>query len=167
LHPLLWTSGTTYLPDFLEVETPILLKSSLEGAREFLVPTRINLARGSEQAKVQEPHFFALPQSPQQPKQLLMCSGGVDRYYQLARCFRDEDGRRDRQPEFTQIDLEMAFVSWGSPNPEGDPWRIGGQEVRDVVEVLIRSIWAQMEKVSLPDRFSVMTYHEAMCRVSR
>ncbi|KAI0254287.1 tRNA synthetases class II-domain-containing protein, partial [Lactifluus subvellereus] len=150
--------------DFLEVETPVLLKSSPEGAREFLVPTRTNLARGSEQAKVQEPLFFALPQSPQQPKQLLMCSGGVDRYYQLARCFRDEDGRKDRQPEFTQIDLEMAFVSWGDPNPEVDPWRIGGHEVRDVVEVLIRSIWAQIEKVSLPDRFRVMTYHDAMRR---
>ncbi|KAH9978060.1 tRNA synthetases class II-domain-containing protein [Lactifluus volemus] len=121
--------------------------------------------RGSDQAKVQEPHFFALSQSPQQPKQLLMCSGGVDRYYQLARCFRDEDGRRDRQPEFTQIDLEMAFVSWGDPNPKIDPWRIGGHEVRDVVELLIRNIWAQVEEVSLPDRFNVMTYHEAMCRV--
>jgi tRNA synthetases class II (D, K and N) len=163
----LWTSGTTSLPGFLEVETPILLKSSPEGAREFLVPTRTNPARGSDQAKVQEPHFFALSQSPQQPKQLLMCSGGVDRYYQLARCFRDEDGRRDRQPEFTQIDLEMAFVSWGDPNPKIDPWRIGGHEVRDVVELLIRNIWAQVEEVSLPDRFNVMTYHEAMCRVSR
>jgi aspartyl-tRNA synthetase len=96
-----------------------------------------------------------------------MCSGGVDRYYQLARCFRDEDGRKDRQLEFTQIDLEMAFVSWGNPNAEVDPWRIGGTEVRDVVEDLIRSIWAQMEKVSLSERFGVMTYHEAMCRVSR
>jgi aspartyl-tRNA synthetase len=167
LYLLLWTSGSTSLPDFLEVETPILLKSSPEGAREFLVPTRTNLTRGSEHVKAQEPHFFALPQSPQQPKQLLMCSGGVDRYYQLARCFRDEDGRKDRQLEFTQIDLEMAFVSWGNPNPGVDPWRIGGYEVRDVVEDLIRNIWAQMEKVLLPERFDVMTYHEAMCRVSR
>ncbi|KAH9963187.1 tRNA synthetases class II-domain-containing protein [Russula dissimulans] len=150
--------------DFLEVETPILLKSSPEGAREFLVPTRSTLARGSDAAKAQEPHFFALSQSPQQPKQLLMCSGAVDRYYQLARCFRDEDGRKDRQPEFTQIDLEMAFVSWGKSNPEDDPWRIGGHEVRNVVEDLIRTIWAQMEKISLPDRFDVMTYHEAICR---
>ncbi|KAI0002982.1 tRNA synthetases class II-domain-containing protein [Russula compacta] len=150
--------------DFLEVETPILLKSSPEGAREFLVPTRITHARESEVDKVQDPLFFALPQSPQQPKQLLMCSGAVDRYYQLARCFRDEDGRKDRQPEFTQIDLEMAFVSWGNPNPEVDPWRIGGHEVRDVVEDLMRTIWAQIEKTSLPDRFNVMTYHEAMCR---
>jgi aspartyl-tRNA synthetase len=166
-HLLLWSSGTTSLPlDFLEVETPILLKSSPEGAREFLVPTRVAHPRGSEVAKLQEPLFFALPQSPQQPKQLLMCSGAIDRYYQLARCFRDEDGRKDRQLEFTQIDLEMAFVSWGNPNPDGDPWQIGGQEVRDIVEDLIRTIWARMEKISLPDRFKVMTYREAMCRVS-
>jgi aspartyl/asparaginyl-tRNA synthetase len=95
-----------------------------------------------------------------------MCSGAIDRYYQLARCFRDEDGRKDRQPEFTQIDLEMAFVSWGNPNPDSDPWRIGGHEVRDIAEDLIRAIWAQVEKTSLPDRFNVMTYHDAMCRVS-
>ncbi|KAI0301810.1 tRNA synthetases class II-domain-containing protein [Multifurca ochricompacta] len=150
--------------DFVEVETPILLKSTPEGAREFLVPTRAALAWGSDPAKVQEPLFFALPQSPQQPKQLLMCSGGVDRYYQLARCFRDEDGRKDRQPEFTQIDLEMAFVSWGNPNLADDPWRIGGHEVRDVVEDLVRTVWAQIEKISLPDRFRVMTYYEAMRR---
>jgi aspartyl-tRNA synthetase len=166
-HLYLWSSGTTYIPDFLEVETPILLKSSPEGAREFLVPTRTTLASRSKTSNVQEPLFFALPQSPQQPKQLLMCSGGIDRYYQLARCFRDEDGRKDRQPEFTQIDLEMAFVSWGNPNlGEDDPWRIGGHEVRDVVEDLIRAIWMKMEKISLPDRFNVMTYNEAMHRVS-
>jgi aspartyl-tRNA synthetase len=166
-HLLPWTFGTTCLPDFLEVETPILLKSTPEGAREFLVPTRITLPRVSDRAKVQEPLFFALPQSPQQPKQLLMCSGGVDRYYQFARCFRDEDGRKDRQPEFTQIDIEMAFVSWGNPNMDSDPWRIGGHEVRDVVELLVRTVWLQMENASLPQRFPVMTYQEAMLRVSR
>lgn len=121
------------------------------------------------------PLFYALPQSPQQPKQLLMCSGGVDRYYQLARCFRDEDGRKDRQPEFTQIDLEMAFVSWGRRHHDGtesgakpdteDGWRIGGQEVREVVEDIIRAIWSKVEDVELPDRFRVMTYNEAMSRV--
>lgn len=150
--------------DFLEVETPILLKSTPEGAREFLVPTRVTFPRVSDRAKVQEPLFFALPQSPQQPKQLLMCSGGVDRYYQFARCFRDEDGRKDRQPEFTQIDLEMAFVSWGTPDMGPDPWRIGGHEVRDVVEHLVKTVWSQMENASLPGRFPVMTYHEAMLR---
>ncbi|EIM88250.1 uncharacterized protein STEHIDRAFT_120456, partial [Stereum hirsutum FP-91666 SS1] len=176
--------------DFVEIETPILLKSSPEGAREFLVPTRLSKSSpsasddpnananaspasvGTEQAQV--PLFYALPQSPQQPKQLLMCSGGVDRYYQLARCFRDEDGRKDRQPEFTQIDLEMAFVSWGRRHHDGtesgakpdteDGWRIGGQEVREVVEDIIRAIWSKVEDVELPDRFRVMTYNEAMSR---
>ncbi|TCD71341.1 hypothetical protein EIP91_011112 [Steccherinum ochraceum] len=136
---------------FDEVETPMLLKSSPEGAREFLVPTR----------------------SPQQPKQLLIASGAVDRYYQLARCFRDEDGRKDRQPEFTQIDLEMAWVSWGPPTPVSDSipvdgfsreWRIGGTEVKDVIEALIRKIWHQVEGVTLPTLFPVMTYAEAMAR---
>jgi aspartyl-tRNA synthetase len=118
----------------------------------------------------EEPQFYALPQSPQQAKQLLICSGGVDKYFQLARCFRDEDGRKDRQPEFTQIDLEMAFVSWGEPvsnsPPPSDQWRIGGTEVRDVVENIIRKIWQEVEGVSLPGRFKVMTYYDAMTRVS-
>jgi len=155
-----------YERDFLEVETPMLLKSTPEGAREFLVPTRV--ARHLQGMPTQEPQFYALPQSPQQPKQLLICSGGVDKYFQLARCFRDEDGRKDRQPEFTQIDLEMAFVSWGeSPEnlrAESDRWRIGGSEVRDVVENIIRRVWQEIEGVCLPGRFKVMTYHDAMTR---
>ncbi|KZT26927.1 aspartyl-tRNA synthetase, partial [Neolentinus lepideus HHB14362 ss-1] len=147
--------------DFTEVETPILLKSTPEGAREFLVPTRLSTSGGD----AREPQFYALTQSPQQPKQLLICSGGVDRYFQIAKCFRDEDGRKDRQPEFTQIDLEMAFVSWGPVDQDpSDPWRIGGQEVRDVVEKMVKKIWQEVEGVTLPDKFRVMTYHEAMSR---
>ncbi|KAJ7499145.1 tRNA synthetases class II-domain-containing protein [Mycena latifolia] len=145
--------------DFTEVETPVLLRSSPEGAREFLVPTR-TVADGDQ------PRFFALPQSPQQPKQLLICSGAVDKYFQIAKCFRDEAGRKDRQPEFTQIDLEMAFVSWGEqPNftsARSNVWRIGGAEVRDVIEKLIRKIWQDVEGIELPETFKVMTYYEAM-----
>ena len=151
--------------DFLEVETPILLKSTPEGAREFLVPTRLRSKGGP-------PLFYALPQSPQQPKQLLICSGGVDKYYQLARCFRDEDGRKDRQPEFTQVDLEMAFVSWTPPpvttqcaGPENQRWRIGGYEIKEVTEQVIRQIWNKVENFDLPE-IPVMTYREAMARVS-
>ncbi|KAF9816310.1 hypothetical protein IEO21_04175 [Rhodonia placenta] len=174
--------------DFTEVETPMLLKSTPEGAREFLVPTRV-IAPATNSRATQSPMtplFYALPQSPQQPKQLLIASGAVDRYYQLARCFRDEDGRKDRQPEFTQVDLEMAWVSWGeleanvaspqeqpiltaeadgsAPLSTRDSWRIGGHEVRDVVEAVVRRIWAEIEKVELPFQFPVMTYNSAMTR---
>ncbi|KAH7930300.1 hypothetical protein BV22DRAFT_1140177 [Leucogyrophana mollusca] len=153
--------------NFLEVETPLLLKSTPEGAREFLVPTRVG--RSTTPTPGQEgPLFYALPQSPQQPKQLLICSGAVDRYFQIAKCFRDEDGRKDRQPEFTQIDLEMAFVSWGQDTVastfQSDQWRIGGHEVRDTMETLIQKIWQEVEGVCLPSPFKVMTYNEAMTR---
>ncbi|KAF9468951.1 hypothetical protein BDZ94DRAFT_1304095 [Collybia nuda] len=153
--------------DFLEVETPVLLRSSPEGAREFLVPTRTSTA-ASDSAPTDEPLFYALQQSPQQPKQLLICSGGVDKYFQLAKCFRDEDGRKDRQPEFTQIDMEMAYVSWGVPDlvtsMQSNDWRIGGSEVRDVVEKLVQTIWKRVEGLDLPKGFKVMTYNEAMTR---
>ena len=152
--------------EFIEIETPVLLRSSPEGAREFLVPTRSTSGHSFT-----GPLFYALQQSPQQPKQLLICSGVVDKYFQIAKCFRDEDGRKDRQPEFTQIDLEMAFVSWGdvvqsSTAADTNLWRIGGCEVRGTIESLIRKIWKDVEGLDLPETFNVMTYHEAMSRVS-
>lgn len=162
---------------FVEVETPVLLKSTPEGAREFLVPTRTSASAPSVKSSIgggpressSQPLFYALPQSPQQPKQLLIASGAVDRYYQIAKCFRDEDGRKDRQPEFTQVDLEMAWVSWGiepSNCSQGDHnvWRIGGKEVREIIERLIRKIWSTVEGIELPSSFTVMTYEEAMGR---
>lgn len=169
----------TYITGFVEVETPVLLKSTPEGAREFLVPTRTATSTPSVQSSIgaprresfTQPLFYALPQSPQQPKQLLIASGAVDRYYQIAKCFRDEDGRKDRQPEFTQVDLEMAWVSWGDhpsnsdhSQKDGDLWRIGGREVREVIEHLIRKVWSAVEGIELPSSFTVMTYEEAMSR---
>ncbi|KAG2519831.1 hypothetical protein JM16_005859 [Phytophthora kernoviae] len=122
---------------FLEIETPTLFKSTPEGAREFLVPTR------------NEGQFYALTQSPQQYKQLLMV-GGLDRYFQLARCYRDEGGRADRQPEFTQIDLEMSFVT--------------REDVMGLMERLVKEIWKAAGK-ELPDRkFICMPFNEAMHR---
>ncbi|KAK3110436.1 aspartate--tRNA ligase msd1 [Teratosphaeriaceae sp. CCFEE 6253] len=130
-----------YLADkhgFEEIETPLLFKSTPEGAREFLVPTRSpGLA-------------YALPQSPQQYKQILMASG-IPRYMQIARCFRDEDLRADRQPEFTQVDLEMAFAT--------------GSDVMQVVEGMVKALWKQLLSIDdLPSPFPWLTYEQAMSR---
>lgn len=123
---------------FLEVETPILSKATPEGARDFLVPSRINPGK-----------FYALPQAPQQYKQMLMVAG-VEKYFQVARCFRDEDLRADRQPEFTQIDIEASFVSQ--------------DDIISMIEGMLSSMFSQARGVEVPTPFDRLTYKDAMNR---
>ena len=122
--------------EFIDVETPFLTKSTPEGARDYLVPSRVN-----------QGHFYALPQSPQITKQLLM-NAGFDRYYQIVKCFRDEDLRGDRQPEFTQVDLETSFLS--------------DQEIQDITEGLIARVMKETKGIAVTLPFPRMTYDDAM-----